>query len=146
MKKRTRKTAATMTGDAKVDAIRGARAAALRKLKGSSGLTTKPRKPSPQSCIPEQYTYVMPTYSVQCRRDGWYLAPDVAWDETELLRWTGPFHDIENVCLSIAWHHEVELADHHTQSIEKHGLKPSHPLHGLKPAPKLSPINPKGEE
>ena len=139
MKKRTRKTAATMTGDAKVDAIRGARAAALRKLKGSSGLATKPRKSSPRPDLPVQFTYVMPIYSVQRQRDAWYIAPNELWSDTDELRWTGPFPDLNSACQSIALHYLVETTDHHTQSIEKHQLKPGNPLHGLRSPSKLRP-------
>ena len=41
-----------------------------------------------------------------------------------LERGTGPFAAIETACLSIARKLAIELADRHTQSIERHGLTP----------------------
>ena len=44
---------------------------------------------------------------------------------------------IESAYLSIARKLAIEIADRHTQSIERHSLTPVDPLYGLKPTTRL---------
>ena len=55
----------------------------------------------------------------------------------EKPKWSGPFADIENACLSIARHLFVEIADRHTRSIESHKIGRTDQLYGLKPTTRL---------
>ena len=55
----------------------------------------------------------------------------------EKPQWMGPFATIETACLSIARKLAIEIADRHTQSIERHRLTPDDLLYGLKPTTRL---------
>jgi hypothetical protein len=70
---------------------------------------------------------------------GWFVAKTVTNFAGEKPKWSGPFADIENACLSIARHLFVEVADRHTRSIEAHKIARSDPLYGLKPTTRLRP-------
>lgn len=86
---------------------------------------------------PEKFTYALAGHSAERRQDGWYVAKSVPSFANEKPKWSGPFNDIENACLSIARQLFVELADRHTHSIESYGIARSDPLFGLKPTTKL---------
>jgi hypothetical protein len=84
---------------------------------------------------PEKFTYALPALTVQRRKSGWWISPSkIAGGK---LQWTGPFATIETACLSIARKLAVDIADRHTQSIERHGLTPDDLLYGLKPTTRL---------
>jgi hypothetical protein len=75
-------------------------------------------------------------------RHGFTQVPNFILTNKELSagekpQWTGPFATIETACLSIARKLAIEIADRHTQSIERHGLTPDHPLYRLKPTTRL---------
>ena len=59
------------------------------------------------------------------------------WSAGEKPQWSGPFATIETACLSIGRRLAIEIADRHTQSIERHGLTPDDLLYGLKPTTRL---------
>lgn len=86
---------------------------------------------------PEKFTYALAAYSAERRKDGWYVAKSVPTFSGEKSKWSGPFDDIENACLSIARQLFTELADRHTRSIETHAIARSDPLFGLKPTTRL---------
>lgn len=86
---------------------------------------------------PEKFTYALPAFSAERRKDGWWIGKTVPTFAGEKPKWTGPFTDIENACLSIARQLFVELADRHTRAIETHAIARSDPLFGLKPTTKL---------
>lgn len=86
---------------------------------------------------PERFTYALAGFSAERRKDGWWVGKTAPTFSSEKQKWTGPFNDIENACLSIARHLAVELADRHTRSIEAYKLKPADPLYGLKPTTRL---------
>lgn len=86
---------------------------------------------------PEKFTYALAGFSAERRKDGWWVGKTVPTFSGEKQKWTGPFNDIENACLSIARHLAVELADRHTRSIEAYKLKSTDPLYGLKPTTRL---------
>ena len=48
-------------------------------------------------------------------------------------KWSGPFATIETACLAIGRRLAIEIADRHTQSIERHGLTPDDALTGSSP-------------
>jgi len=87
--------------------------------------------------LPEKFTYALAAHSAERRKDGWWVAKSVPSFTNEKQKWSGPFTDVENACLSIARQLFVELADRHTRSIETHGIGRSDPLNGLKPTTKL---------
>jgi hypothetical protein len=84
---------------------------------------------------PDKFTYALPAFTVQRRKTGWWISP--TWSAGEKPRWSGPFATIETACLSIGRRLAIEIADRHTQSIERHGLTTDHPLYGLKPTTRL---------
>jgi hypothetical protein len=84
---------------------------------------------------PEKFTYALPAFNVQRRKTGWWISPSRS--ASEKPRWTGPFATIETACLSIGRRLAIEMADRHTQSIERHGLTPDDALYGLKPTTRL---------
>jgi hypothetical protein len=86
---------------------------------------------------PEKFTYALGSYTAERRSAGWFICKTVANSGGEKAKWSGPFKDIENACLSIARQLFAELADRHTRSIESYQLKPSDPLYGLKPTTRL---------
>lgn len=87
--------------------------------------------------VPEKFTYALAAHTAERRKDGWWVARSVPSFTNEKPKWTGPFQDIENACLSIARQLFVELADRHTRSIETHRIKPDDALYGLKPTTRL---------
>ena len=86
---------------------------------------------------PEKFTYALPAFTVQRRKTGWWISPTWSKSASEKAQWTGPFATIETACLSIARKLAIEIADRHTQSIERHGIEPDDPLYGLKPTTRL---------
>jgi len=84
---------------------------------------------------PEKFTYALPAFTVQRRKTGWWISP--TWSAGEKPQWSGPFATIETACLSIARKLAIEIADRHTQSIERHGLTPGDPLYGPKSITRL---------
>jgi hypothetical protein len=48
-----------------------------------------------------------------------------------------PIRHHQITCLAIARRLAIEIADRHTQSIERHGIEPDDPLYGLKPTTRL---------
>jgi hypothetical protein len=88
--------------------------------------TTKP---------PEKFTYALPAFSVQRRKTGWWISPSK--NAGKKPQWSGPFATIETACLAIGRRLAIEIADRHTQSIERHGLTPDDLLYGLKPTTRL---------
>ena len=86
---------------------------------------------------PEKFTYALGSYTAELRTAGWFVAKTVTNFAGERQKWSGPFADIENACLSIARHLFVEVADRHTRSIEAHEIARSDPLYGLKPTTRL---------
>jgi hypothetical protein len=91
--------------------------------------TAKSTKP------PEKFTYALPAFTVQRRKTGWWISP--TWSAGEKPQWSGPFATIETACLAIARKLAIEIADRHTQSIERHALTPDDQLYGLKPTTRL---------
>ena len=85
---------------------------------------------------PEKFTYALPAFNVQRRKTGWWISP-TSKGAGEKPQWTGPFATIETTCLSIARKLAIEIADRHTQSIERHRLTPDDALYGLKPTTRL---------
>ncbi len=85
---------------------------------------------------PEKFTYALPAFNVQRRKSGWWITP-TSKGAGKKPQWTGPFATIETACLSIGRRLAIEIADRHTQSIERHGLTPNDPLYGLKPTTRL---------
>jgi hypothetical protein len=85
---------------------------------------------------PDKFTYALPAFTVQRRRTGWWISP-TSKSGSETPRWTGPFATIETACLCIGRRLAIEIADRHTQSIERHGLTPDDALYGLKPTTRL---------
>jgi hypothetical protein len=83
----------------------------------------------------DKFTYALPVFTVQRRKTGWWISP--TWSAGEKPQWTGPFATIETACLSIARKLAIEIADRHTQSIERHGLTTDDLLYGLKPTTRL---------
>ena len=86
---------------------------------------------------PEKFTYALGSYTVELRPAGWFVAKTTPDFVDYMAKWSGPFADIENACLSIARHLFVEVADRHTRSIEAHKIARSDPLYGLKPTTRL---------
>jgi hypothetical protein len=105
---------------------------------GKAPMTKKPA-PQPQkwNAAPDKFTYALGSYTAERRTAGWFVTKTSASTVGEKPKWSGPFADIENACLSIARHLFVELADRHTRSIEAHKISPADPLFGLKPTTKL---------
>jgi hypothetical protein len=85
---------------------------------------------------PEKFTYALPAFNVQRRKTGWWISP-TSKRARERPQWSGPFATIETACLSIARKLAIEIADRHTQSIERHGLTHDDLLYGLKPTTRL---------
>jgi hypothetical protein len=85
---------------------------------------------------PEKFTYALPAFIVQRRKSGWWISP-TSKGAGEKPQWTGPFATIETACLSIGRRLAIEIADRHTQSIERHQLPPDDLLYGLKPTTRL---------
>lgn len=86
---------------------------------------------------PEKFTYALPAYTAERRKDGWYICKSLPSFANEKPKWSGPFETIETACLSIGRHLATELADRHTRSIEAHKIGRDNPLYGLKPTTKL---------
>jgi hypothetical protein len=91
--------------------------------------------PTASAKPPDKFTYAMPAFTVRRRQSGWWISPSKSAGEKP--QWTGPFATIETACLSIARRLAIEIADRHTQSIERHELTPDDPLYGLKPTTRL---------
>jgi hypothetical protein len=91
--------------------------------------------PTASARPPDKFTYTLPAFTVQRRKSGWWISPSKSADEKP--QWSGPFATIETTCLSIARKLAIEIADRHTQSIERHGLTPDDLLYGLKPTTRL---------
>ena len=91
--------------------------------------TTSTAKP------PDKFTYALPAFTVQRRKTGWWIS--LTWRSGEKPQWSGPFATIETACLCIGRRLAIEIADRHTQSIERHGLTPDDLLYGLKPTTRL---------
>ncbi len=88
--------------------------------------------------LPEKFTYALPPFTVQRRKSGWWISPTSSKAAGQKPQWAGPFATIETACLSIARKLAIEIADRHTQSIERHGLTPDDALYGLKPTTRLN--------
>jgi hypothetical protein len=86
---------------------------------------------------PEKFTYALAAHTAERRKDGWWVGKSVASFSGEKPKWSGPFADIENACLSIARQLFTELADRHTRSTETHRIASGDPLFGLKPTTRL---------
>ena len=86
---------------------------------------------------PDKFTYALPAFTVQRRKSGWWIRPTPSEGAGEKPQWTGPYATIETACLSIARKLAIEIADRHTQSIERHQLTPDDALYGLKPTTRL---------
>jgi hypothetical protein len=91
--------------------------------------------PPKAKAAPDKFTYALPGFTVQRRKSGWWISPSKSAGEKR--QWLGPFATIETACLSIARRLAIEIADRHTQSIERHGLTPDDLLYGLKPTTRL---------
>jgi hypothetical protein len=85
---------------------------------------------------PEKFTYALPAFTVQRRKSGWWISP-TSRGSGEKLQWTGPFATIETACLSSGRRLAIDIADRHTQSIERYELTPDDALYGLKPTTRL---------
>ena len=85
---------------------------------------------------PEKFTYALSAFTVQRRKSGWWISP-ASKGAGEKPQWSGPFATIETACLAIGRRLAIDIADRHTQSIERHGLKSDDPLYGLKPTTRL---------
>lgn len=108
--------------------------------KAAAKLVNAPLKTGPRfnhEQAPDRFTYALAAHTAERRKDGWYVAKSVPSFANEKQKWTGPFVDIENACLSIARQLFIELADRHTRSTEAHKLRPGDPLYGLKPTTRL---------
>jgi len=81
---------------------------------------------------PEKFTYSLPAFTVQRRKSGWWISP-TSKSAGEKPQWSGPFATIETACLAIARRLAIEIADRHTQSIERHGLTPDDRSTGSNP-------------
>ncbi|MBZ0211060.1 MAG: hypothetical protein K8F92_15625 [Hyphomicrobium sp.] len=110
---------------------------AAAKLVNAPLKTARPRFNHEEA--PEKFTYALAAHTAERRKDGWYVAKTMPSFANEKPKWTGPFIDIENACLSIARQLFVELADRHTRAIETHAIARTDPLYGLKPTTKLRP-------
>ncbi len=85
---------------------------------------------------PGKFTYTLPAFTVQRRKSGWWISP-TSKAAGQKPHWSGPFATIETACLSIGRKLAIEIADRHTQSIERHGLTSDDLLYGLKPTTRL---------
>ena len=92
--------------------------------------------PTASAKPPKKFTYALSAFTVQRRKTGWWISP-TSKSAGGKLQWTGPFATIETACLSIARKLAIDIADRHTQSIERHGLTPDDLLYGLKPTTRL---------
>jgi hypothetical protein len=95
------------------------------------------KQPEKWNAPREKFTYALGSFTIELRSAGWFVAKTVTNFAGEKPKWSGPFKDIENACLSVARHLFVEVADRHTRSIEAHKIARSDPLYGLKPTTKL---------
>ena len=86
---------------------------------------------------PDKFTYALPQFTAERRKTGWWISPTWSKSAGEKPRWSGPFATIETACLAIARRLAIEIADRHTQSIERHALAPEDALYGLKPTTRL---------
>jgi len=86
---------------------------------------------------PDKFTYALQTFTVERRRSGWLISPTWSKSAGQKPKWSGPFATIETACLCIGRRLAIEIADRHTQSIERHGLTPDDLLYGLKPTTRL---------
>jgi hypothetical protein len=103
--------------------------AALEFLPAATAPTASSAKP------PDKFTYALPAFTAQRRKTGWWIRP--TWSAGEKPQWSGPFATIETACLAIGRRLAIEIADRHTQSIERHRLTSDDPLYGLKPTTRL---------
>ncbi len=95
-------------------------------------------KPKPQvERKPDSFTYALKQYTVELRKDGWWVTATPFSAAGDKPRWSGPFQTIETACLAIARRLATEIADRHTRSIESHTLRPGDVLYGLKPSTRL---------
>src|SRR5271157_3832152 len=101
-----------------------------------TAITDRPPIAIPTARQPEKFTYALPAFTVQRRKTGWWISPTLK-SVGERFQWSGPFATIETACLSIARKLAIEIADRHTQSIERYGLMPDDALYGLKPTTRL---------
>ena len=84
---------------------------------------------------PDKFTYALPAFTVQRRKTGWWISPSKSAGGKPQR--SGPFATIETACLAIARRLAIEIADRHTQSIERYALTPDDLLYGLKPTTRL---------
>jgi hypothetical protein len=96
--------------------------------------------------VPDRFTYALKDYTAERRANGWYISRTWAVSVGEKPQWVGPFATIETACLSIARRIAIELADRHTQSIERYGIERDHGLYGLKATTRLHPRRKKPKE
>ena len=87
---------------------------------------------TPTAKPPEKFTCALPAFTVQRRKSGWWISP--TWSAGEKPQWQAS--PPSKGCL-IARKLAIEIADRHTQSIERHGIEPDDPLYGLKPTTQL---------
>ena len=98
---------------------------------------TAPKTKSKEKTPPDKFTYALQQFTVQRRKSGWWISRTWTASVGEKPQWSGPFATIETACLSIARKLAIEMADRHTQSIERHGLTSDDLLYGLKPTTRL---------
>lgn len=103
----------------------------------TSGPPANAGKPPIDHGPPAKFTYALEAWSAERRSDGWYVAPTVPRAGMP-AKWSGPFLDIENACLSIARGLCHELADRHTRHVEHYRITPTDARYGLKPTTQLS--------
>jgi hypothetical protein len=95
-------------------------------------------KPKPKvERTPDRFTYALRQYSVELRKDGWWVTATPFAAAGDKPRWSGPFQTIETACLALARRLATEIADRHTRSIESHKLQPGDVLYGLKLSTRL---------
>jgi hypothetical protein len=94
------------------------------------------QKPEParsrSTKVPDKFTYALKQYTAERRADGWWISRTWSASYGEKPQWRGPFATIETACLAIARRLATEIADRHTHSIERHGIKRNDPRYGLK--------------
>ena len=79
----------------------------------------------------DRLSYTMPAYIVQRRNGAWYAITSADLAFKHLPTWLGPFATIDTVCISMARHQAADIADRHTQDIERLGLRRGDPRYGL---------------
>ncbi len=99
--------------------------------------TQKAAQQTPIGNAPQKFTYALKDYTTERRYNGWWISPTWSKSAGQKPEWVGPFATIETACLSIARRLAIELADRHTQSVERYGIERTSALYGLKPTTRL---------